>query len=600
MGFIEEIAEVARRALTGDSWYVEGQAKHPYVLELRASPLAGVLLIPPIQFMVLPLGLQSYSVKRVYRQKITPTLGGLVVEERGELYKQISIMWDPGLKPKSSLDTSLLPDFYVPGVALSGPAWSRRMLWNYFDNYSKLKSDPQFATGSYMIWHDTKTDEHFVVVPTEATLSRAISSKFRYPLQLEFIAIGPADGILLPPTPASVLGKIKNTISDVNKGLSLASAAIQEGSAILGEVRYFVATIDQVLTNVDIIINSANSFVDGVTDTLSIGRTFITSTATILESAMGLMENAADIPNEVRQNYQMALDGLHTIAAQRDAFGDTYSTVAGRMSTAEAGNIGNASQAELTAAADGDPATSVGRFGSQALTKSTAALVAAGATPLQRVYARYGSFIDYVVRSQDTLQSIAANKLGDGSLWYDIAIVNGLKAPFISKAAMPSTAQPGTKIRVPVISAAGSDKVDQEDESIYLKDLRWVETGRSLPGQPRVSFAIDRSTLTDYQMIDGIDNLSQALQMRMWTERGSMPLVPDYGLRRTIGLKITQGAVEIIKVQVRETMLADPRVRLVKNVRIVVPDGHPDQVDINVDVVPIGETEARGIRAVVV
>lgn len=597
MGFIEEIAEAARRTATGDSWYVEGQQKFPYVLELRASPLAGSLLIPPQQFVVLPLGLQSYTLQRMYRQTVTPTLGGLVAEEQGELYKQISISWDPGLKPKVAADTSVFPDFYIPGVALSGPAWSRKIMRNYFDNYSKLKSDPQLARDSYMIFHDTKADDHFVVVPTAATVSRTVSQRMRYPVTMEFIVVGSADGIIIPPTPASALGKIKNTISDINKGLALASAAIQEGSQILGEVRYFVATIDQVLTNVDIILNSANDFVDGVTDTLSIGRLFILSTAEILESAMELMENAADIPNEVRQNYQMALDGLHTIAAQRDAFGETYSTKTDRYGTAESGNTGNATQSELDAATAAGPPTSVGQFGAAPLRSGAAALVQAGATSRQRIYAKYGSFEDYIVRSVDTLQSIAANKLKDGSLWYDLAIVNNLKPPYISKASVPGTVAPGAKIKIPVLSLAGNDKIGQNEDDIYKTDFRWVETGKSTPGQPRVTLAIDRRTYTDFKLVGGIDNLVQALQMRIWTERGSMPLIPEYGIRRILGLKGLEGAIEIVRVQLRETILADSRVKLVKNIKITTPQS--DQIDIEADVVPVGETEARGVRAVV-
>ena len=170
MGFLDEIREIIRRGATGDKWYVNGERL--YVLELRAPP-TGPFFIAPVTYIVLPLGLQGYRTSRVYRAAASPTIGGIVAEERGELWKKLSIKWDPGIEPKKSIDTSFLPDVYSPGFALSGPAWSRRLMRNYFDNYSKLKSDPQYARDTYMIWHDLKTDDHYVIMPTEATVDRA-------------------------------------------------------------------------------------------------------------------------------------------------------------------------------------------------------------------------------------------------------------------------------------------------------------------------------------------------------------------------------------------------------------------------------------------
>ena len=45
-----------------------------------------------------------------------------------------------------------------------------------------------------------------------------------------------------------------------------------------------------------------------------------------LEEALALMETTTDLPREVRQNYQMTLDGVHAIQAQYRACSKCFSS----------------------------------------------------------------------------------------------------------------------------------------------------------------------------------------------------------------------------------------------------------------------------------
>lgn len=605
MGFLDEIAEAARRLATQDDWY---QKNEPYILEIRSVP--GIGLPIGLEFMILPLAPENYKVSRVFRQSVTPTLGGLVAEERGLLWRIITVSGSFGLKPKFGFDTSVLgpdPTLITPlGGILSGPAWTRRMIRNYFEKYAELKADPLTADLTEMLWHDTKTGDSWTVVPEHIDVDRTSSRRGQYPWSFQLKAIAKAE-LLLPIPPLSALnalGKVKQVISAVNKGLALVNSAIQEASRILGEVRYFVASIDSIVDKLTTIADSAKSFVDGVTSTISVGAAFISSTAQLLESGLELMEAATDLPDAVRQNFQTALDGLHAIGSQVSAFGTSYQDKAANIASSESGasrgqtarsEDGTTSQLEALEA-EGPPA-SAAAMASRAGRSSDQDLVDSGALAAGRTFGNYSGFRDYAITSTDTLQSIAAKLLGDGGLWFDLAIVNGLKPPYISKSGIPGTVKVGDIISVPQLNAPGENAIvagegSEPGEELLGVDIALTEAAFSAPGRPVVDIRLNRSTLRDIATISGFANFAQALQMRVWTEQGSMPLAPGYGLRRTIGVKSTDAFLTLLRLNYLQTIRQDSRVQGIGRVRFEPVD---DLIEVDVDVIPKGSGNARAV-----
>jgi hypothetical protein len=600
VGFLEEIAETARRALTGDSWYVDQQ---PYVLELITNPIGAALIRnSPVTMITFPLGPKQYKVGRHYRQTITPTLGGLIAEERGLLWRSIVISGSFGLAPKFGVDLSIFPEENGPPTAiykLSGPGWTKRLLRNYFDNYAMLKANPDAAADTRLVWHDIRKDEHYVVVPELVEIDRNAGDRHQDPYTIQFTAIADAAGLTFA-IPTQALGFLAGAVavlSEINSAVNMVNSAIQEASAIVGQVRYYAQAIDSVIDNTVRIVSSAQDFLDGVTDTISVGRTFINSVVDAWEEVQALIEQVTDIPATVRANYAMAIDGLDAISAQRSAFGETYAEKSGRIEEAEKGQAGRASRTALDEASEQSPPVSASAMG-RGLTSTAKALVDAGVYERRgRSFANYTGFTDYTVTAFDTLESIAAAKLGDGSLWYDIALVNGLKPPYLTSVGMPGTVKPGDKIAIPVLNTERSAAASDPDLDPLLTDFEWDEAPASKPGRPAVTFAINQATRTDFKMVSGVDNFSQALQMRTWTERGALPLNPEYGIRRVVGINRSDAEISILKLNLRENFRADPRTKLVGAIRLNATD---DLVDIDVDVVPIGQETTQSVSLVVV
>jgi hypothetical protein len=608
MGFLDTVGETARRAATGDDWYV---ANRGYVIEIRAFGLAALELGLPSVFILLPVAPENYRVNRVMRQSVTPTLGGLVAEERGLLWREIEVSGTFGLRAKPTIDTAIKPEpaGSVGGVALaaiaglSGPGWTKRLVDAYFEKYAAMKANPQYASDVTMIWHDLKFDTHWVVVPENIEIARTPQRRFQYPFTMRFKAV--ADSffpISIPVSALSALGSIRNAVSKVNSALALVNSAVQEGSAILGEVRYFAAGIDSVLDKVTVIASSAEDFVNGVDDTLSIGKTFIQSTQALMDEVLGLLETTEELPDSVRQNYQMAADGMDAMAAQQAAFGTTYQATTDAIAASERGAAAT-SRDDRDAAARTGPASSAAEFDNATVRSTDNDLVESGNTESGRAFGRYTSFRTYDIQATDTLQSIAAKLLGDGAKWYDIAIVNGLRSPYISDTGAPGTVGVGDLISIPVIggtsaqNAIVSGQNDEPGTDLLGTDIASTEPVESAPGRPLVDLAIDQSTFKDIKIVSSVANLTQALQLRMWTEQGRLPLSPSYGLPRVIGVNVDQGQAELYALSLKSTLSADSRVRSVSGVRLE-KDG--DLLDVDANVIPIGYDNAVAVSTAVV
>lgn len=604
MGLREELAETARRVVTQDDWYVEEER---YALEIESVIDPGGVnggLPKGSAVFVLPLAPQSITTQRVLRQSITPTLGGLVAEEQGTLWNVFEISGTFGLSPKPLFNTAIVADEPAripPGTPISGPGATRKLIKGIIERYGELKANPKFSASTRLIWHDFKMRESFVVVPEVFATSRNTTQQQQFPYSFRFRTIGVLRQSIAPTflgKPPSVLDRVRNAISDIADAQRRIAGAILEGSAFLGEVRYFAATIDSVIGNMEVIVQSANDFVNGVSDTLSVGATFINSTASLLQSTLALMEDTAGLPVEVRQNYQEALDGLDAIASTPGVFGKTYDSEADAVRTQEAGAARTSEEARDAAEAAG-PSNSASAFASRTVKATDATLVETGVAGRGgRLFGTYTGSFRYEVRDTDTLQSIAARLMGSGALWYDIAILNGLKAPYISESGVPGTVKAGAILTIPTTAATGEAAIVTEGTSPGLDllgtDLLAVETPLSIPGRPQVDFAVDRRNLKDFKKTpSGVRNLQQALQLRVWTEQGAIPTAPDYGRARVVGFGNTRAQQRVLQLRIQQAVRSDPRVARIDNFQV---KAEGDVIEITMDVLPIGEATAARVN----
>lgn len=146
-------------------------------------------------------------------------------------------------------------------------------------------------------------------------------------------------------------------------------------------------------------------------------------------------------------------------------------------------------------------------------------------------------------KSSDTFDSLAASLLGSPDYGTVIAYFNGV--------ANESELEAGTKIKIPVLSEDASNTnnkiyAEPEKQENYGIDIKIGDDGD-----------LDISG-GDIKTVDGRDNLTQAIALRLTTASNKRIRLSAYGIRTTIGDPV---AVEsYLSGSIEQTIRADPRV----------------------------------------
>jgi len=210
----------------------------------------------------------------------------------------------------------------------------------------------------------------------------------------------------------------------------------------------------------------------------------------------------------------------------------------------------------------------------------------------------YSGFEEKVVGQGDTLQSIAARFLGDARRWPELAMINGLRPPYLtSNSNIPGTIKVGAPIMVPTAKVAASSQVlttaesplgESQAEQHLGTDFLLIKTGKDKWG-----WKTDTAHgATDVEKVSGFANLGQALETRMHTVQGENILYPRVGLPRLEGvmqMKDTRGETAL---RVHQQLTADPRIQQLISFNLKVVD---DAIVLEATVRPIGYSTTRVI-----
>ncbi|MBS0347263.1 MAG: DUF2634 domain-containing protein [Proteobacteria bacterium] len=114
---------------------------------------------------------------------------------------------------------------------------------------------------------------------------------------------------------------------------------------------------------------------------------------------------------------------------------------------------------------------------------------------------------------------------------------------------------------------------------------------------PRGEAGIDLALgLQDLETVSGLENLVQALTLRLLVDRGELAGLahPRYGsrIRDLIGEPLDRPNLELLRRYVRQELLRDPRVEEVLQVTVSPHDARRDGVDVVARVRAVGGQEA--------
>jgi uncharacterized repeat protein (TIGR02543 family) len=185
----------------------------------------------------------------------------------------------------------------------------------------------------------------------------------------------------------------------------------------------------------------------------------------------------------------------------------------------------------------------------------------------------YG-YIIVILTDLDTLESLAQKYLGDPDRAIDIAAYNNI--------ASINDLEPGDSIRIPITERSESILRNRifarrEDRDNYGRDVALDDEGR-----------IVATASGDYALTSGVENLSQAILLRLRESVAKRIRLNVYGIRTAIA-DPTAGIAYILS-SIEQTVQADPRVSSVDDIRF---SGKGDFLDVTVDYRDINNADGR-------
>lgn len=566
---------------------------------------------------------QGYEMEEPFTVEKTPTQGGgLSVEENGIVQRTIRIRGTTGFKPrqvkgnyKGALTlvspekrshSRMLPSAIVEDK-LSGQRHFQYLNDAVFRTYADLKRDPATAEGTELIFHNPKEQEHWRVIPENFKLTRDKSQATLYNYDITMTAVGQANSELWQfSEDRGVLNTMRDSLQMVQSGIDLASGAVNDITAVVGELSRLIKDVGTIISNVTTILEAASDFAAGVTSLIEAPYALINETGDLLEAGMQAYADlealdVTDIGENMAQKFNTMLDGLERIGSQPEAF-ETQTDVQLRETKKRQEVLTSASASTIATAEDTPAPDTLADSADLGTTMTEGDIESArGELGIGRQVLTYTGAQEVSVEQGDTLVNLAAKYLGDARLWQQIAALNGIKPPFIDdlasaplspveQEALPGALGVGRKIMIPNFSKPPSAMAQlpilgvraEEDAETHMmgRDVQLTKvSGRT--GAPQFDWAIDtEGGSVDLKTVKGRNNLGQGLEFRLRVEKGSDILYKQMGLERVIGLNGTAADLEMVRFRIAQCVQQDPRVANVREV--VLEDGGDTSVEADI------------------
>jgi hypothetical protein len=399
-------------------------------------------------------------------------------------------------------------------------------------------------------------DNYWQAFLGELRINRADDKPFTYNYTLEFTGVPPTEGLrkgLLPlgSNPIGALQTIMNAlktaldfmnnigalVDDVMGYVDQVSSLLNMAGRIMAQTTSTITGImDSVGNAATGLIGGATSVVDGANSIISLPRTvqlkalsigldlqnasyrLVKSTTALAESCRALFDDETyEIPQEVLDIYAMNKEEFEdSIGLKLNEAENIANTIAAQAKSSEIPDVTEGSPDE-----EGNPQTVLS----------------------------YG-YSTVTLKETDSLESLATDYFGDPDRAIDIATYNNV--------ASLSDLNPGDGIKIPITTrtvkmANNLVFARREDRDNYGRDILLDDNG----------FIVMASG--DYQLATGVQNLCQAILLRLREANAKRIRLTVYGIRSNIS-DPTAGIAYIIS-SVRLTVSNDPRVSAVDDIK---------------------------------
>jgi hypothetical protein len=611
-----------------------------YFFELQLPVSGG-----QVQSYYFPLVINPQSISLSEPFSMEPTFtanAGLFTEENGIIVRNLRIRGVTGFMPRP-----LKGDISQLGVAKSGTKSYSRGLRTLvaapisgqrhmqylqdavFRTYGDFKRDPSTSKDTVMIFHNPKESEDWVVRPRSFNMEQSVQDRTLYHYDIDLLVTGPATAVTKNfSEDKALLDQLRDKIALIQSTIAIGQAAIQDLTKLTEQLKGLVTDIAVVIDNVTSVVSAAGDFISGVTSLIESPYAILNSTSELLDAglndyykAVGSGRQDDVIPPAIIQSMRQLGDtcdmfGTHPECFQTPAQAQVQalkqSQQLSQANTQDA--LTMASQVQLTSFQQ------VNNLGTGLMPGDL--LRAQGQSSVGSTATNYTGSQVYTVSQGDTLTSLAAQFLGDARNWQYIAILNGLKPPFIdpsTRATAPSTAEMplsgavglGKQILIPnfstppesqpVLPVLGAQVTDSAAAQFLGRDMLMAPVGQTTPtaqGSSRqlLDFVIDTEQGgTDTKKVEGIDNLIQGINFRTITEKGTDIMYQAVGVQSAVALNITEVDLQTTIYRYQAAWLADGRIASINRISVNTVAGST-AVFIDADLVPRGFASSTNVQ----
>ena len=517
----------------------------------------------------------NISLSEPFATQLVPTQGGGVyAESQGSILRSLTLAGTTGYRPNISGQVSNNLSNVIPhSVGESTGFLNFLKLRNVFRNYSDLKKDASQAYKTYMIWYNNKEQEAWFFEPSTFTTSRDASSPFTYNYAIGGTLIQKVNFSTVVNTIHPDPNSIHFQVAMMRQAASMINGLVGQfvpafGDNIVGECLQAAGSYLSLLDDIDQTVTNVRNTVGGVAGSLPLlfgalstaGQTFMTKFDQVigpnLEKTFGLEGTWSDYP----EKYESVLFITHAV----------------RESLRAAANIVQPEALE--------------ELLSTFVREETNSVVPPSGWVHGRNYEidlNDKSLIPYEATGDEySLENISIITTGDAGAAEAIGQINGLEYPYVSatpgyQTGNNSFISAGDIVYIPypkeIVSGDINTKINMSkttgnlNSQILGRDILLTKKTHGTTGVAEFNLAINPNG--DLATVVGRDNMMQAIDVKLNTERGELTPHPEFGIVPVIGHKGTNNLTFNLYLSLNDTMLSDGRIKELTDTTVSVSGG---------------------------
>jgi hypothetical protein len=492
---------------------------------------------------------QEISQDEVFAIQVTPTFRGVVVEHQGVTIKDISISGTTGLSPNRA-EGGAMPKSGNPVFQVGTSGFEEfHELRSYFRMYveSKRQEPKNSPTELRLMFSNLKDNEYLFVEPQKFSMKRSAAKSTLYDYAISMKAVG----VATPNKNASFkwYESVDNWLEKAQGYFDLAYQVLNASSGIISRFqRNFSSTVLGPLQSLNRAILAIRGGAAMNFGEFGITRRYFKDFADELAKVHA---NFADVMGKKSEEYNQAVGRTSTLSAPL-----------GRSPTYNELQISNALQAAVKGTV---LVTSLVELFEPDIFQTNATVLES--FPNSGISAP-NSISTSSIQGGDNIQTIALRELGDIDKFKDIIILNNLKPPYISATGGPGVLKPGDKILIPKTNASGSSSVARNVQYNITKTMQQAE--RDLGVDIRLTDDGDLAIASnkDLDLVAGVENLVQAIAIKLFLEKLSLKRHPQVGTNLQLGTKLRANSLTALRKEITDSLGSDNRVESIPFVEL--------------------------------